>query len=202
MHKDFKIADELITESAVLCGWRTLERSPMYHVEMMAAVEDIRYSQRLKRQQIKMVSSQCSSPCRFVLKLARMQLLSKQPTRRKVAMFGDSAAVAGSLNYEPKLVELLKSRLFGYRKKPIYFVLSVSAPPSFQPGHSHCDALSFELSFKTKIITDTGCGSYQNFEVREHCRKSLSPYSANRTPRPVGNVYCLKGRRPSDGEKL
>ncbi|OQB46508.1 MAG: Heparinase II/III-like protein [bacterium ADurb.Bin157] len=186
LHKDFKkVLDELINQLNLqfFADGGHFERSPMYHVEMMAAVEDIKDSlERLvKRHQIKhilvMQMQFTSSLC--IKKLARMKIWLSKLTHPdgKVAMFGDSAAVAGNLNYEPKLIELLKdSSFFIYRKKPIYFVLSVSAPsPSFQPGHSHCDALSFELSFQNKrIVTDTGCGSYQNFEVREHCRKSLS----------------------------
>lgn len=186
LHKDFKkIADELINQLNLqfFADGGHFERSPMYHVEMMAAVEDIKdtLERLVKRQQIKhvLVMQMQFTLSLCVKKLARMQIWLSKLTHPdgKVAMFGDSAAVAGNLNYEPKLVELLKeSGFFIYRKKPIYFVLSVSAPsPSFQPGHSHCDALSFELSFQNKkIITDTGCGSYQNFEVREHCRKSLS----------------------------
>ncbi|MDD3377291.1 MAG: alginate lyase family protein [Candidatus Riflebacteria bacterium] len=186
LHKDFKkIIDELINQLNLqfFADGGHFERSPMYHVEMMAAVEDIKNSlERLvKRQQIKhvLVMQMQFTLSLCVKKLSRMQIWLSKLTHPdgKVAMFGDSAAVAGNLNYEPKLVELLnESGFFIYRKKPIYFVLSASAPsPSFQPGHSHCDALSFELSFQDKkIVTDTGCGSYQNFEVREHCRKSLS----------------------------
>ncbi len=53
-----------------------------------------------------------------------------------------------------------------------YFVIKLCGPsPAWQPGHSHCDILSFELSLHgERVIVDSGCGSYQNPEIRQYCR--------------------------------
>ncbi len=43
--------------------------------------------------------------------------------------------------------------------------------PDYQPGHSHCDTLSFELSLGgERLIVDSGCGLYTAGEVRAYQR--------------------------------
>ncbi|MBF0545326.1 MAG: alginate lyase family protein [Candidatus Riflebacteria bacterium] len=70
-----------------------------------------------------------------------------------------------------------------------YFAVnSGEAGPSHQPGHSHCDLLSFELSVhKERLIVDSGCGSYQTPEIRKFCRSTLAH-----------NVPFIEGTEQSD----
>jgi len=97
-----------------------------------------------------------------------------------MALFGDSA-----FNAFPFLSEKLSEEAgdgihhltdSGYliRRwgKGNYFVMKLCGPaPPWQPGHSHCDALSFELSLSgERVVVDSGCGSYQNPETRRRCR--------------------------------
>lgn len=43
--------------------------------------------------------------------------------------------------------------------------------PSYQPGHAHCDMLSFELSLGgRRVIVDSGCGQYPASELRSYQR--------------------------------
>ncbi|MFA5617582.1 MAG: alginate lyase family protein [Syntrophorhabdaceae bacterium] len=43
--------------------------------------------------------------------------------------------------------------------------------PDYQPGHSHCDTLSFELSLRGKrVVVDSGCFGYQDGEMRRYNR--------------------------------
>ena len=43
--------------------------------------------------------------------------------------------------------------------------------PDYQPGHSHCDTLSFEFSVKgQRIIVDSGCTGYEENEIRNYNR--------------------------------
>jgi hypothetical protein len=45
--------------------------------------------------------------------------------------------------------------------------------PEHQPGHSHGDTLTFELSlFGRRVVVDAGCGSYQNERIRAYCRST------------------------------
>jgi len=43
--------------------------------------------------------------------------------------------------------------------------------PEYQPGHSHCDTLSFELSLGGKrVVVDSGCCEYTDGEIRRYNR--------------------------------
>ena len=43
--------------------------------------------------------------------------------------------------------------------------------PDYQPGHAHCDTLSFELSLKgRRVIVDSGCCQYEDGPVRRYNR--------------------------------
>jgi len=43
--------------------------------------------------------------------------------------------------------------------------------PAYQPGHAHCDLLSFELSLKgRRVIVDSGCSRYAEGEIRRYNR--------------------------------
>lgn len=43
--------------------------------------------------------------------------------------------------------------------------------PDYQPGHSHCDTLSFELSLKgRRVVVDSGCCQYEDSEIRRYNR--------------------------------
>lgn len=184
------------------------ERSPMYHLEMMEALESA--LEALKR-----LSTRTSIPHFIILQIRfTISMCEKAVARMKIwldclthpdgnmTMFGDSTALPGG-SYEAAIKNLNQdvnnpnvyskyfehSRFFIYRSREVYFALTAAPPsPDFQPGHSHCDALSFELSYwKTKIITDTGCGSYQDREIRDHCRSTYSH-----------NVPMVQGHEQSD----
>ncbi len=46
--------------------------------------------------------------------------------------------------------------------------------PEHQPGHSHCDTLSFELSLGgVRVIVDSGCFEYEDGEMRRYNRGNL-----------------------------
>ncbi|MGV8124303.1 MAG: heparinase II/III family protein [Candidatus Xenobiia bacterium LiM19] len=97
-----------------------------------------------------------------------------------MALFGDSA-----LNAYPFIDEKLPGQVndavhhmtdSGYEIRRWgdgnYFVMKLCGPsPAWQPGHSHCDTLSFELSLQgERVVVDSGCGSYQNPAIRRYCR--------------------------------
>jgi uncharacterized heparinase superfamily protein len=43
--------------------------------------------------------------------------------------------------------------------------------PDYQPGHSHCDTLSFELSLgRHRVVVDSRCCQYEDGEIRKHNR--------------------------------
>jgi uncharacterized heparinase superfamily protein len=43
--------------------------------------------------------------------------------------------------------------------------------PDYQPGHAHCDTLSFELSLKgRRVVVDSGCCQYEDGDIRKYNR--------------------------------
>lgn len=65
----------------------------------------------------------------------------------------------------------------GYRKfETAYYVLLVDVGqigPAYIPGHSHADALSFELRISGRpFLVDTGTSTYENSEIRRYERST------------------------------
>ena len=103
----------------------------------------------------------------------------------EIALFGDSAfgiahspeqlfAYARSLGVsEPGRPDQLEDAGFlRLDASPFTLIASVAGPmPPHQPGHAHCDALSFELSVgEQRVITDTGVSEYVPGERRDAAR--------------------------------
>ena len=66
-----------------------------------------------------------------------------------------------------------------------YFVLGDAADrlvvdcgpvsPSYQPGHTHCDMLSYELALDgRRLVVDAGVHDYENSESRRYCRGTVA----------------------------
>ena len=159
------------------------ERSPMYHIEMLHAVETVRAANR-KLLELDGISQGLSR------KIARLAILcgDRVPLMRDwlavmthpdgyIAQFNDSALWKGIMRDWQSMTYLLEQSGFFVRRAPeCYFAMSCGDPsPYFQPGHTHCDILSYELSLSGKrCIIDTGCGSYQNEAIREECRSTAA----------------------------
>ena len=48
-----------------------------------------------------------------------------------------------------------------------------SVSPNYQPGHTHCDILSYELVIDDcRVIVDSGLHDYENSEERSYCRST------------------------------
>ncbi|MGH9434325.1 MAG: heparinase II/III domain-containing protein, partial [Terriglobia bacterium] len=74
--------------------------------------------------------------------------------------------------------------------------------PSYQPGHGHCDLLSFELSLHgMRVVVDTGTSTYEAGPIRSHERST----AAHNTLRIDGEEQAEMwssfrvGRRPQVG---
>jgi hypothetical protein len=109
----------------------------------------------------------------------------------EIALFGDSAFAVAQ---PPPDLERYAARLgveatgparagvleaSGYVRlaaEPFTLIASVAGPmPAYQPGHSHCDALSFELSVgRERVVTDTGVAEYIPGELRDRSRATSS----------------------------
>jgi uncharacterized heparinase superfamily protein len=160
----------------------------MYHKEMLEVLKKVNRSIN-KTNSIDFIKG---TSLEIGLQELKNKITSKLPLLEKwlaklthpdgnIALFNDSVLQPGiekdELNGQEPLDYLLKdSGYFVRRHKNNYFALSCKEPfPPYQPGHTHCDLGSFELSINgQRCVVDTGCGSYQNLQIRQHCRSSSS----------------------------
>jgi uncharacterized heparinase superfamily protein len=83
------------------------------------------------------------------------------------------------LPYYPEGVVLIDepdSGLYGYRQgKDMLLIDCGDIGPNYQPGHSHCDFLSFELLLDGRpVIVDSGVYEYQAGEMRDYVRSTAA----------------------------
>lgn len=185
------------------------ERSPMYHREMLDAIDEIKKACRFLMFEIGIPQglnhsvSRLAELCDDRLPLMRDWLAVMTHPDGKVAQFNDCALVEGlkrEKQSERPLNYLLEdSGYFVRLSANNYFAISCGEPsPSFQPGHAHCDILSYELSLAgQRCIIDTGCGSYQNEEIRNNCRSSAAhnlPFIENTNQSDIWGLFRI-GKR-------
>lgn len=109
----------------------------------------------------------------------------------EIALLGDAAfdiaqpprvleAYALSLGVDPvgpgREGVLEDAGVFRMESDGLVLIATASPPsPAYQPGHAHCDALSFELSIGTeRVVTDTGVSEYVLGALREISRETAS----------------------------
>ncbi|MCX5807660.1 MAG: alginate lyase family protein [Proteobacteria bacterium] len=186
LEKGLAIIREELDEQIMSDGGH-FERSPMYHsmiledcmdlMNLCAGHNDRRVaglSEYLKPVTTRMLS--------FLLNLTHPD--------GQIALFNDAAfgieAVPKELQdyYERLTAEVLPDERMTIQSFPDtgYFIMSPregdklivdcgDVSPNYQPGHSHCDNLSFELSLRGKrIIVDSGCCQYEDGEIRQYNR--------------------------------
>jgi hypothetical protein len=97
-------------------------------------------------------------PLPVLFTLARAALGGGMPQRREGPM---SLADAGYFGYSHGADRL--------------FIDCGALGPSYQPGHGHCDLLSFELDLAgSMVIVDSGTSDYMDARVRQHQRSTAA----------------------------
>jgi uncharacterized heparinase superfamily protein len=196
------LCDQL--EEQVLADGAHCERSPMYHALLLENLLDL-------------VNVAGSAPGRLServmsalrVKASRMLGALRVLTHPdgEIALFGDSAfgiaqppanleRYAAQLGVEatgPARAGVLEAS--GYVRlaaEPFTVIASVAGPmPAYQPGHSHCDALSFELSVgRDRVVTDTGVAEYVPGELAI----ALEPRARTRLSRSMARSRPKSGR--------
>lgn len=164
------------------------ERSPMYHALLLENVLDL-------------INVDASAPARVPPALAaqlrdtaaRMlgALAVLTHPDGEIALLGDSAfgiaqpparllAYASALGIEPAAPKesgvLRDAGIVRLEAGGVVCIATASRPwPEHQPGHAHCDALSFELSVRgERVITDTGVTEYAPGAKRDLARATRS----------------------------
>jgi uncharacterized heparinase superfamily protein len=165
-----------------------IERSPMYHGLLLENLLDLlNISLAAPRRAPPALVAALQDCC------ARMSGAHQVWTHPdgEIALLGDSAfAIAhapgrlssyaaslgvGARGPEPSGV-LASAGVFRLESHGLTAIVTASPPmPSYQPGHVHCDALSFELSVGgRRVVTDTGVSEYIPGPLREVSRQTRS----------------------------
>ena len=76
--------------------------------------------------------------------------------------------------------------------------------PDYQPGHAHCDSLSFELSLKgRRVIVDSGCCQYVDGDIRRYNRGNAGHNTVTVDGENQSEVWgahrCARRARPLNG---
>jgi len=164
------------------------ERSPMYHALMLEHLLDVlNLAQALgQRAPGGLVPALREAAARMLGALAVMT----HPDGG-IALFADSAhgiahapaalsAYARRLGVEPRPPArpglLAHGGYVRLGRGPFVLIASVAGPsPAYQPGHAHCDALSFELSVgRDRVVADTGVYEYVPGALRDLSRATRS----------------------------
>jgi uncharacterized heparinase superfamily protein len=77
--------------------------------------------------------------------------------------------------------------------------------PDYQPGHSHCDTLSFELSVQgERVIVDSGCFQYEDSPIRKYNRSNAGHNTITIDDGNQSEVWsahrCARSAKPLGGE--
>jgi len=165
-----------------------VERSPMYHALLLENVLDLfnLASAVPERAQRSLIDGLEAAATRM---LAAHRLWTHPDG--EIALLGDSAF---DIAHPPKELEayatslgitvqtpaepfaLNDAKVYRLESEDMVVIASASAPaPAYQPGHAHCDALSFELSVGgERVITDTGVMEYTPGALRDISRHTSS----------------------------
>jgi len=209
------IGEEL--DEQILADGGHFERSPMYHsmifedcldlLNIMKGCEEVK--QDGLREKLAASTGQMS----------RFLALMCHPDG-KIALFNDSAfgieaAPSDLLAYHERLtrdtLQLTDDRCLSLPATG-YFIMSPASDdrlfidcgpigPDYQPGHSHCDALSIELSLRGKrVIVDSGCYGYEEGPIRAYNRGNAGHNSVTIDGENQSEVWashrCARRARP------
>jgi uncharacterized heparinase superfamily protein len=163
------------------------ERSPMYHAMILTDILDLaNLSSGQARLDVRVVSERLRVTSRSMFSF----LLGMTHPDGEIALFNDAAI---GIEASPRELVAYHEWLTGIRPGPPdashwsfpdtgYYVMAPSpgdrlfidcgpVGPDYQPGHSHCDTLSFELSLSgRRVVVDSGCAGYPDGEIRRYNR--------------------------------
>jgi len=178
------------TREQVLYDGGHFERSPMYHCIVLEDLIDVLNLMQANptmfaAADVAVVDSAVTRAARF------LDLITCADGQ--IPLFNDSAhgiapAVDELLDYamrqsayqrlaparQPVRISLPDSGYFGYRVEDESLLIDCGRiGPDYQPGHPHCDMLSFELCVQgRRVIVDPGVHGYENDATRPYLRST------------------------------
>jgi uncharacterized heparinase superfamily protein len=183
------------TREQVLEDGGHYERSPMYHCIVLEDCLDVvnlmqGSPELFADEHVAVVSDAALRMLRFIDEVrgadGRIPLFND-------AAFGIAAEPAELLDYgsrllgyeplasmapprQPAAVRYPQSGYYGYRYENDSLIIDCGAVgPDYQPGHTHCDMLSFELCIDgQRIVVDPGVHGYEDDETRHYLRSTAA----------------------------
>jgi uncharacterized heparinase superfamily protein len=181
LKKSMRLLAREIPEQILADGCH-FERSPMYHVSVLNDVQDM--IDYLAATGHDVPSYLAEAQCRMTEFLERIQcpdgdipffndstcsffLHASDVLARGRSMDAVHEAAGGQACGEASGLEV-------YRCGGLYTAFDAGdIGPDYQPGHAHCDTLSFETSLHgRRVIIDTGVFHYRECEERQYCRST------------------------------
>ena len=168
------------------------ERSPMYHCIVLEDVLDV---VNILNANASLVRSEDLSVLKQAATRGRQFLEDVLGADGTIPLFNDaavgiSAAPADLLAYaqrvlnrraeeksdEPLRVNLSDTGYYGYRFNGDSLLIDCGMiGPDYQPGHAHCDTLSYELCINgRRVIVDSGVYDYEISELRHYVRSTAA----------------------------
>ncbi len=188
----FRRGGELLASQVkeqILADGGHFERSPMYHaivLEDFLDILDLLDAAQLDPPWAKSLREKIAPMADFLAGMSHAD--------GEIALFNDS--VQGEAAPAAALLKRAEARTGRKATLPCplcafpssgYFVLSDSAGsdrmildcgplgPDYQPGHGHCDLLSYELSLAgRRVVTDSGVFGYEADDFRQYARSTLA----------------------------
>ena len=190
LRKGLRMLPGELREQFLLDGMH-YERSPMYHVSMLNDLLDI-------FEALKASGSEIPTLLPEVIGRATAFLADSLHPDGEIAYFNDSTGsfflhtsevlararrICAEHGIPTVSVELAEDKyeqpkrisgLLVYRSKEIFVVFDAGeVGPRYQPGHAHCDTLSYEASWRgQRLVTDTGVFHYRESPERVYSRST------------------------------
>jgi uncharacterized heparinase superfamily protein len=180
------------TAEQILADGGHFERSPMYHC---IALEDVLDVINLLNANAGLVISEdldalCRTASRGLRFLEEILAADGEIPLFNDAAFGISPEPSELLAYGRRIVDgspndkstgpsricLPDTGYYGYRYNGDSLLIDCGPMgPDYQPGHGHCDALSYELCINgRRVIVDSGVHDYEKSELREYVRSTAA----------------------------
>jgi len=168
------------------------ERSPQYHCILLEDYLDLFV---LVAKNPELFTLQTYNELSTAIRAALGVLIALQTPDDDIPLFNDSASGAAArpseiilrakqlgldpTQTEPKPVEIIDlpdTGLYGSKTKQDYFLIDCGAiGPNYQPGHTHCDFLSYVLMADNQwLVVDSGVSEYEPGEMRRYVRSTAA----------------------------
>jgi len=182
----YRILEKELDEQILSDGGH-FERSAMYHALILEDILDIiNFMKGFQIDLLLVTFTELQQKAQNMLKWMQNML---HPDN-EIALFGD-AALNATLRYDQLsyyyrillgkedkeevsdlFIPLTASGYFAFRSEEQFLVIDCGMlGPGYQPGHAHCDLLSYEYSYAgCRFIVDSGIGNYLPSQLRKKAR--------------------------------